>query len=79
MLFVPPNQFGFRRRCGTDDLSVSLSTELHHTLEAGLEAILVALDVAGAFGKVWWKGLLHKLRRCGCKGKAFRFRLLQYE
>ena len=37
-----------------------------------MEALLVALDVAGAFDKVWWKALLHKLIQCGCKGKALK-------
>ena len=72
MLFVPPNQFGFRKHCGTNDLSAGLAADLHCTLDAELEAILVALDVAGAFDKVWWKGLLHKLQRCGCGGMALR-------
>ena len=31
---------------------------------------LVALDVTGAFDKVWWKALLVKLQKCGCRGKA---------
>ena len=30
----------------------------------------VALDVAGAFDKVWWKALLAKLKACGCGGSA---------
>ena len=72
MRFVPPNQIGFRKRCGTNDLSIALSTELHCALDSKLEAILVALDVAGAFDKVWWKGLLHKLHKCGCRGRALK-------
>ena len=62
---VPDSQFGFRKRCGADDYSIVLSTKLHMALEAKLEAILVALDVAGAFDKVWWKALLVKLHKCG--------------
>lgn len=63
--FVPQEQFGFKKGCGTDDYSVCLSTDLHLAMEAGFESISVALDVAGAFDKVWWKALLHKLSQCG--------------
>ena len=70
--FIPNNQFGFKKRCGTDDFAIALTTEMHLALEAELEALLVALDVAGAFDKVWWKALLHKLKKCGCKGRALK-------
>ena len=46
-------QFGFRKLCGTDDYSVAMSATLHTALERGQEALVVALDVAGAFDKVW--------------------------
>ena len=45
--FIPNNQFGFKKRCGTDDFAIALTTEMHLALEAELEALLVALDVAG--------------------------------
>ena len=44
--------------------------KLHTALESKLEAILVALAVAGAFDKGWWKDLLVKLQTWGCRGKA---------
>ena len=56
---MPDNQFGFRKGCGTGDYSAVLSTKLHMALEAKLEAILVALDVA--------KMLLEHLTRFGGK------------
>jgi hypothetical protein len=68
--FVPECQFGFKAGCGTDDFSICLTTRLHLALEEGLEAIMVALDVAGAFDKVWWKALLKKMEVCGCSGSA---------
>ena len=59
--------------CGiTDDYSVCLSTDLHLAMEEGLDTVLVALDVAGAFDKVWWKALLEKLEVCGCRGLALK-------
>ena len=70
--FTPAEQFGFKKGCGTSDYSAVLTAELHLAMEANLESILVALDVAGAFDKVWWQGLLAKLRACGCGGKALK-------
>jgi hypothetical protein len=32
--------------------------------------LLISLDVAGAFDKVWWKALLANLEHCGMCGKA---------
>ena len=32
--------------------------------------MLISLDVAGAFDKVWWKALLANLKHCGMSGKA---------
>ena len=39
-------------------------------LERGSEVLLISLDVAGAFDRVWHAGLLKKLRAAGLKGKA---------
>ena len=69
-LFIPENQFGFRKKCGTDDYGAALSAELNDALERLQEALLISLDVAGAFDKVWWKALLKNLRHCGMKGRA---------
>jgi hypothetical protein len=71
-LFIPENQFGFRKKCGTDDYGAALSAELNDALERLQEALLISLDVAGAFDKVWWKALLKNLRHCGMKGRAIK-------
>ena len=70
--FTPDEQFGFKKGCGTSDYSAVLTAELHLAMEATMESNLVALDVAGAFDKVWWKGLLAKLKARGCDGKALK-------
>ena len=45
---------------------------MREALEANLEAILIALDVAGAFDKVWWAALLANLEHCGMSGKCLQ-------
>ena len=49
-----------------------MGSKLHEALEANLEAILIALDVAGAFDKVWWAALLASLEHCGMAGKCLK-------
>jgi hypothetical protein len=63
-------QYAFKKHCGTQDYGAAFSMSLHQVLEQHLEAFLVALDVAGAFDKVWWKALLKNLHHCGMRGKA---------
>ena len=68
--FIPKCHFGFRKRCGTDDYGAAVSAELTEALEKLWEVLLISLDVAGAFDKVWWKALLANLGHCGMSGKA---------
>jgi hypothetical protein len=68
--FIPQCQFGFRKACGTDDYGAAVSAELTEALEKLWEVLLISLDVAGAFDKVWWKALIANLQHCGLGGKA---------
>jgi hypothetical protein len=61
-----------KKHCGSQDYGAALSIKLHRVLEENLEAILISLDVAGAFDKVWWAGLLAGLKHCGMNGKAHK-------
>jgi hypothetical protein len=70
--FMPGSQYGFTKECGTQDYGAALCMNLHTALEQGLEAILVSLDVAGAFDKVWWAALLANLKHCGMGGRSHR-------
>jgi hypothetical protein len=70
--FIPDSQYGFRKRCGAQDYGAALCMKLHAALERNMEAILVSLDVAGAFDKVWWAALLKNLWHCGCRGRAHK-------
>jgi hypothetical protein len=70
--FIPGSQYGFKKRCGAQDYGATVCMKLHAALEAGFEAILVSLDVAGAFDKVWWKALLANLKHCGMGGRSHK-------
>ena len=66
---LSPQQFGFRPNRSTSDLLLLLSQEWQDTLDEGLDTLVVALDIAGAFDRVWHSGLLAKLRAKGFDGR----------
>ena len=68
--FIPECQFGFRKKCGTDDYGAAVTAVLSEALERLWEVLLISLDVAGAFDKVWWKALIKNLEHCGMGGRA---------
>ena len=62
------HQFGFRSGRSTTDLLMLLSKDWQDSLDNGLDTLVVALDIAGAFDRVWHAGLLEKLRAKGIQG-----------
>ena len=69
---LSPNQFGFRPGHPTSDLRLLLSHAWQDTFDEGLGTLVVALDIAGAFDRVWCSGLLAKLRAKGIAGSLLR-------
>ncbi|XP_045109715.1 uncharacterized protein LOC123503780 [Portunus trituberculatus] len=61
-------QFGFRPGSSAADLHLLLISEWSAALDAGKATAVVALDIEGAFDKVWPAGLLAKLRAAGVDG-----------
>ena len=54
-------QFGFRPGQSTSDLLMLLTVEWQDAFDDGQDTVVVALDIAGAFNRVWHRGLLQKL------------------
>ena len=69
---IPKSQFGFLRGCGTQDYGAALVMQLVEILERRNQAVVISLDVAGAFDRVWHSGLLKKLQKKGTSGKALK-------
>ncbi|XP_063881678.1 uncharacterized protein LOC135111930 [Scylla paramamosain] len=61
-------QFGFRPGRSAADLHLLLTSEWSAALDAGKATAVVALNIEGAFEKVWHAGLLAKLRAAGVDG-----------
>jgi hypothetical protein len=47
--YIPTSQFGFLRKCGTQDDGALLVLKVNEILERGNECVIISLDVAGAF------------------------------
>ena len=61
-------QFGFRPGRSTADLLLLLSKNEQEALEEGQDTLVVALDIAGVFDRVWHPGLVEKLRAKDIQG-----------
>lgn len=61
-------QFGFRQGRSAADLLLANSASWNHSLDRGLDTFVVALDIAGAFDRVWHQGLIAKLKSLGVRG-----------
>ena len=72
MKYIPESQFGFIKKCGTQDYGALLVLLIFSTMEEGGEVLVISLDVAGAFDKVWHAGLLKKLTAAGMSGRALK-------
>ena len=62
-------QFGFRPDHSTADLLTILSQTWNTYLDKNGEVCVIALDIKGAFDKVWHNGLCAKLKSKGITGK----------
>ncbi|XP_063603574.1 uncharacterized protein LOC134779374 [Penaeus indicus] len=65
-------QFGFRSSRSTADLLLLLSKNWQDALDAGQDTLVIALDIAGAFDRVWHRGLLAKLQARGISSNLLR-------
>jgi hypothetical protein len=57
------NQFGFTPKKGPTDAALAVQEYLEEGMSDGKVAILVTLDVMGAFDAAWWPGLLKSLKK----------------
>ena len=62
-------QFGFRPHHSTADILTILTQQWSNSFDKGNEVRLIALDIKGAFDKVWHNGLFSKLSSKGVCGK----------
>ena len=62
---ISVNQSGFKPGDFCENQLLSITHEIHHSLDNGLEVRGVFLDISKAFDKVWHEGLILKLNQYG--------------
>jgi Reverse transcriptase (RNA-dependent DNA polymerase) len=60
---IPPNQFGGRSNCSTDDAIITFITDVQTAWNTGKVTSALTFDIKGYFDFVNHKQLLHELRR----------------
>ena len=60
------NQYGFTPQKSTTDAAMAVKEFLEPELVKGKAAIMVSLDVLGAFNAAWWQAILKGLREGEC-------------
>ena len=64
-------QYGFRSSRSTADLLTVVSDRIARAFNKSGATRAVALDISKAFDRVWYAGLLHKLKSYGVSGQIF--------
>lgn len=67
------SQCGFRRGHSTMDVLLRIEHEIRRSLASQEICVVVYVDLKSAYDKIWHAGLLHKIRKCGVKGKLLRW------
>ena len=70
---ISNRQFGFRPNHSTSDVLTILSQCWSSALDKGKEVVAVALDIEGAFDRVWHNGLFSKLKSKGICGQLLKW------
>ena len=65
---ISNRQFGFRSKRSASDLLLHLTSTWQKSLNKAKDTIVIALDIAGAFDRVWHKGIIAKLNSLGITG-----------
>jgi hypothetical protein len=70
--FLNDNLFGFIPQKSTTDAAMAVNQFIEPELERGRVAIMVSLDVKGAFDAAWWPGILKGLREAKCPRNLYQ-------
>ena len=62
-------QFGFRKNRSTADMLLQMTSLWNKSLDKGEYTYVIALDIAGAFDRVWHEGLISKMKCLGIDGE----------
>ena len=66
---ISARQHGFLKDRSAADLHLLMNSKWAKALDEGLQTLVLAIDIEGAFDRVWYEGLLAKLQSIGFSGK----------
>ena len=66
-------QAGFRSNRSTLDQLLRLHTDAFNSIKAKKYTVAILLDFTKAFDLIWHEGLLHKMRKLGLTGRAYKW------
>ena len=67
---LSPNQSGFCTGDSCINHPLSITYDIYHCFDEGMETTAIFLDISKAFDKVWHKGLTYQLRQYGFTGTS---------
>ena len=67
---ISSRQHGFLKARSAADLHLLMSARWAKALDQGLQTLVLAVDIEGAFDRVWHEGLITKLESVGIGGKV---------
>ena len=70
--YINDNQYGFTPQKSTTDAAMVVKEFLEPELVKGKVAIMVSLDVQGAFNAAWWPAILKGLRDAECPRNLYQ-------
>ena len=65
---ISPNQYGFKPGDSCTNQLIPITHEIYQSFDDGFEVRGVFLDISKAFDKVWYNGLIYKLKQNGVAG-----------
>ena len=69
---ISSNQSGFKQGDSCINQLLSITRDIYRYLDQGCEVRGVFIDISKTFGKVWHKGLVHKLEQNGINGHLLK-------
>lgn len=67
------HQFAFREDCLAADLHLLMMSDWYDALDHGQSVCVIALDIEGAFDRVWYDAMVEKLQAVGVKGNYWHY------
>lgn len=73
--WINENQFGFRKGKSCEKALINLTSKIDKCFETKSFALVISLDISGAFDNTWHPSILHKLIHANCHPQYIKLKL----